>query len=55
MDGNLRNVNIYAFLVFNPIMVEGYDALLSYLYVSGSVSITPVGEERVNLSAIVYL
>ena len=28
---------------------------LSYLYVSGCGSITSVGEERANLSAIVYL
>ena len=28
---------------------------VGYLYVSGSGSITTVGEERANLSAIVYL
>ena len=28
---------------------------VGYLYVSGSGSITSVGEERANLSAIVYL
>ena len=26
-----------------------------YLYVNGSVSITSIGEERANLSAVVYL
>ena len=26
-----------------------------YLYVNGSVSITSVGEERANLSAVIYL
>ena len=34
-------VNLYSFVV--------------YLYVSGSGSITSVGEERANLSAVVYL
>ena len=29
--------------------------LFTYLYVSGSGSITSVGEERANLSAVVYL
>ena len=33
--------NLYSFVV--------------YLYVNGSVSITSVGEERANLSAVVYL
>ena len=33
--------NLYSFVV--------------YLYVNGSGSITPVGEERANLSAVVYL
>ena len=30
-------------------------SIVGYLYVSGSGSITSVGEERVNLSAIDYL
>ena len=30
-------------------------SIVGYLYVSGSGSITSVGEERANLSAIVYL
>ena len=30
-------------------------SFVGYLYVSGSGSITSVGEERANLSAIVYL
>ena len=30
-------------------------SIISYLYVSCSVSITSVGEERANLSAILYL
>ena len=32
-----------------------YILMLFYLYVNGSGSITSVGEERANLSAVVYL
>ena len=32
-----------------------FNSFVGYLYVSGSGSITSVGEERGNLSAIVYL
>ena len=37
----ILNVSLYSFVV--------------YLYVNGSGSITSVGEERANLSAVVYL
>ena len=40
-------LNVFLELVFRVVNV--------YLYVNGSGSITSVGEERANLSAVVYL
>ena len=40
---------------FYPFLKLMLDFFLFYLYVSGSGSITTVGEEKANLSAVVYL
>ena len=39
----------------NLLQFSYFDSFVVYLYVSGSGSITSVGEERATLSAVVYL
>ena len=43
------------FRVVICILLFNLNSFIVYLYVNGSGSITSVGEERANLSAVVYL
>ena len=53
---SVRDVQCLPKLVFGvDVSCRNFYSFVVYLYVNGSGSITSVGEERANLSAVVYL